>query len=885
MTEQMRSLLSGQAENHVMPFFWQHGEDEATLRDYMRAIQGCSCGAVCVESRPHPDFCGPAWWRDMDIILDEARSRGMKVWILDDSHFPTGFANGALKNAPVELHRQSVCANPVEFTGPAGEIELALEELIPPPFRPVSMIEQYVMPSLLKDAPHFDDDQVLAITAVHRETGEAISLPLPEGRQPLRWQKPEGTWTVWVVGLSRNCGPHREYINMLDPASCHLLIDAVYEPHWAHYHEDFGKTIAGFFSDEPELGNGHLYFNENLLGTDQDLPFAGTLSMELEWRLGAEWKNRLYLLWENRGDKEETAQVRYAYMDAVTKLVRENFSRQLGTWCRDHGVQYIGHLIEDGNAHARTGSSLGHYFRGLDGQDMSGIDNIGGQILPQGEDEPAINDLGSPRDGEFFHYMLGNLAASAAAIDPNKRGCAMCEIFGNYGWSEGVQLEKYLADHLMVRGLNWFVPHAFSPAPFPDPDCPPHFYAHGHNPQYRHFGALMSYMNRVCTLISGGGRIAPVAILYHGEAEWTGRAMLSQKPARLLAEAQIEYDVLPCDVFAEPDRYGTRLGNPLLVNGRPYRVLIVPESQFLTASFAQAAAALHRAGLPILFLNSRPEGICDGGNSLLPPLAECPVLPLNALTSVLNEMELPKAQFSPASGYLRAMHYAGRTELYYFVNEAAQIYRGSVEVPYTGPCYWYDAWDNRIYPAEAAPTEHGSRLVITLEPRKSLMLILDEADSRLSSPCVYGGEPVHLESWTRSVCTGIDYPNFAQEIPVTLPDRLAEEQPQFSGFVRYKSHFSLPGIGRTILEITDAAEGVEVFVNGRSAGIQIVPAYHYDLTGLVKKGENELVIEVATTLERQWYESVKDDPLMKRRGITPPVCGSGITGEVHLYFA
>jgi hypothetical protein len=81
----------------------------------------------------------------------------------------------------------------------------------------------------------------------------------------------------------------------------------------------------------------------------------------------------------------------------------------------------------------------------------------------------------------------------------------------------------------MVRGVNNFVPHAFSPKDFPDPDCPPHFYAHGHNPQYRHFGVLMAYMNRVCDLISGGRRVAPVAVLYHGESEWAGNYMPMEK--------------------------------------------------------------------------------------------------------------------------------------------------------------------------------------------------------------------------------------------------------------------------------------------------------------------------------------------------------------------
>ena len=314
MSEKIRKLLAGEGGNYILPFFWQHGEDEETLRTYMRVIQEANIGAVCVESRPHPDFAGPKWWQDMDVILDEARKRNMKVWILDDSHFPTGYANGAVKNAPTELHRQSVCASSIQLDGEARQVDISLEGMIPPQYACINMMEQYMMPVLLKDAPHFDDDQALAITAVS-ETGETVFIPYA-GEKTLRWLKPDGKWTVWVIGLSRNCGVHREYINMLDPDSCRLLIDAVYEPHWQHYADDFGKTIAGFFSDEPELGNGHLYYYDNLLGTDQDLPFARTMPSELEKRLGKDWANRLYLLWDNGSDTKETAFVRYAYMDA-----------------------------------------------------------------------------------------------------------------------------------------------------------------------------------------------------------------------------------------------------------------------------------------------------------------------------------------------------------------------------------------------------------------------------------------------------------------------------------------------------------------------------------------------------------------------------------------
>ena len=876
MSKTIKALLRGERENHLMPFFWQHGEDEQTLRQYMEAIDGAGCGAVCVESRPHPDFCGPKWWQDMDVILDEARKRSMKVWILDDSHFPTGFANGAVKNAPLELHRQGVCANRIELTGEAKQAVLELAGLIPPSYEPAGVMEQFILPGLLETAPHYDDDQVISLTTVNRATGEAIPIPYG-GERTVTWEKPEGDWTVWVLGLSRNVGYHRDYINMLDPESCHLLIDAVYEPHWARYREDFGKTIAGFFSDEPELGNGHIYFFENFLGTDQDLPFSSTLPAELETALGAEWANQLYLLWDNEGDPDKTAFVRTSYMNAVTRLVRENFSRQVGDWCRAHGVQYIGHMIEDSNVHGRTGSGLGHYFRGLDGQDMAGIDDIGGQVLPQGEDEPSGGMMGQKRDGEFYHFLLGSLAASAAAIEPGKQGRAMCEIFGAYGWEEGVRLEKYLADHFLVRGINNFVPHAFSPATFPDPDCPPHFYAHGHNPQYRHFGALMGYMNRVAALLSGGHRDSKAAVLYHAEAEWAGPAMLSQKAARKLYEHQVEFDVIPCDVFAEPEHYRTRLDGGFTVHTQQYKVLFVPECQYLTSAAAQGIAKLLESGFPVYFINRLPAGISDTCEALPAALSKAKVICLDEIAAASGEQGAKTVFLSPADSSVRVLHYLGDEELFFLVNEGREVWHGTVQLPIDGPCYCYDAWRNKVTPAAV----QNGKLALTLEPLKSVILAAGEAEE-MSRPILCEGSAVELTHWNRSQCESIEYPAFAQEQEIVLPDGLAGEQPEFSGFVRYETDIEWSA-GGAVLEIEDACEGVEVFVNGRSAGIEIAPPMRYDLSGLLKPGKNQIAIEVATTLERWSYAQAKDDPAARMRGLQAPSCGSGLTGKVRLY--
>ena len=119
MNTRIHEALAGKQENYILPFFWQHGEDEQTLREYMGVIQDMGIQAVCLESRPHPDFAGPKWWEDMDVILSEARQRNMKVWILDDCHFPTGFANGVMREADASLQKWTVFHLMVDIAGPA----------------------------------------------------------------------------------------------------------------------------------------------------------------------------------------------------------------------------------------------------------------------------------------------------------------------------------------------------------------------------------------------------------------------------------------------------------------------------------------------------------------------------------------------------------------------------------------------------------------------------------------------------------------------------------------------------------------------------------------------------------------------------------------------
>lgn len=869
MNQTIRQLLEGNADNHMLPFFWQHGEDEATLRKYMAVIQGANCHAVCVESRPHPDFCGETWWRDMDIILDEARRRNMKVWILDDSHFPTGFANGALKNKPDSLCKQNIFQNQQVLEAEPGVLTLNL--------RGAGLLE---LPKNVTDPPArvFRDDSILFVTA-REPNGAAIDLTDHVTNGILCWDKPAGQWILQVGIRSRNTGGRRDYINTTNENSCKVLIDAVYEPHWQHYADDFGKTIAGFFSDEPELGNGPTYAHDNLLGTDQDLPWGPQMEAAVSEALGENWRTLLPLLWTDGAD---APRVRSIYMDCLTRLVRQAFSFQLGAWCRDHGVQYIGHIVEDEGQHCRTGSSLGHYFRSLQGQDMAGIDDIGGQVLPQGEDDSSPYFLtDTTRKGEFYHYALAKLAQSAAAIEPGKHGNAMCEIFGNYGWSEGVRLEKYLADHFLVRGINQFVPHAFSPKKYPDQDCPPHFYAHGHHPQYRHFGEICAYMNRVATLTSSGKHIVPVAVLYHGESEWADSgAMPFEKPLRALYDVQIDCHVVPADIFTEPAYYPVQLGNPLVVNGQAYHAFVVPETACLPAAAAKGLCELADAGLPIYFVNKHPERISETGSPLPDALSRMPVVGLSELAQAVSGLGLSVPVVCPANDRIRILQIDGDTPVYFLVNEGTEDFTGTITLHEEGPCCLYDPWDNVCRSVSADAARSTTRVKLTIEPLKTVAVVFGPCDVPFTAPITCAGKAVELTQWKRSIFQGIAYPHFGEVCSVSLPDNIARELPEFSGFARYETGIHVSGNHTSVLEITDAAEGVEVFVNGRSLGIQIAPPFRYDLTDHLTDGENQIAIEVATTLERQSY------PLLDAIGrmvAKPPTCKTGLTGSVRLY--
>jgi hypothetical protein len=673
------------------------------------------------------------------------------------------------------------------------------------------------------------------------------------------WDIPEGFWRVFYFIKTRQGTQQKNYIHLIDRESVEAQIEGVYEPHYQKLGKYFGGTLAGFFSDEPSLGNDwnawgvptHGFYDKRPGMRGLALPWSNELYARLDERCKGKAAASgahaalpfLAGLWYDMGP--ETPGIRYDYMDIVTLLYRDNFCRPIGDWCRARGVEYIGHIIEDMNAHARLGCSAGHYFRSLDGQDMSGIDIVLHQVMPGfGDRTVSISSSGGWADSEFFHYVLGKLGSSMAHIKASLKNRAMCEVFGAYGWAEGVPMMKWLMDHLLVRGINRFVPHAFSPK-FPDPDCPPHFGAEGRDPQFEGFGKLMGYVNRAVHLLEGAVHQAPCAVLYHAEAEWMNgdNCMFTQKPAKALWDAHLDYDILPLDALHEGAAVEASV---LRVNQASYRCLVVPRAPLLPEKALALLNGLAAAGLPVLYADGAPAGIRSPE-----------IVPLEKLAAAIRGQGIGDIAVEGDFPLLRVSHWARNgNHLFMFFNEdVMKPAKTTVHVPCAGKYLKINFLDG-LYSAH-----EGSTLALNLAPYQSLIAVFGED---LPEPnyaeAEYGsGETLDL-NWDIDLYeTGTGtldgkfkpYRQKAGLHNITGSDR----KPDFSGIIRYRAEFNLQNTdGRTALDFNAPGQTVKLKLNGKDCGMRICPPYRYEVTGIIRAGSNTLELEIANTLT----QAVKD---------------------------
>ena len=861
MDKRIQENLAGRQGSYILPFLWLHGEPQERVKEEIIAIKNSGIREFCAESRPYKDFGKEAWWEDFGFILKTAKELDMKVWLLDDRHFPTGYANGYLE-APERAHlrKKLVRERVADVVGPLPKAKL------------------YPAGFLTKDI----EEIVQVVACRHCDSKEGLdfstAVDLTEKLQNglIYWDIPEGVWRICVlirtdVGFGDG-GRFSYYIDMLERDSCQAMIEAVYEPHYQHFKEYFGNTFVGFFSDEPGFLNNYGSYANGLGQVYESYPWRADLAERIARSAGLPEETvslAMPALWEDMGPI--TAAIRNHYMEVVTQLFQENFSDLLGTWCREHGVLYIGHIIEDQDCHMHMAHGPGHFFRGTNGQDMAGIDIVLFQDVPGLADHvhrAELYDMGEA-DAAFFRYTMPKLAASHSHIQPLKQGRAMCEIFGAFGWCEGLPYMKALADSMLVSGINHFVPHAFTPKD-EDPDCPPHFYNGGRNEQYPLFKNLMEYMGRCSHILCGARHKADVAVLYNAEGHWSdGKNQSFRYICRELTQNLLDFDIIPNDILRDaPVEQGR-----LLVNGEDYGALIVSESEILPENVLATLKRLAAQGLPVIFTESLPVRSAEGRGEF-DFAAYFEAVPTEHLAQTLKERGLHHISGTGKGlKYLRFYHVArdGR-DIYAFLNE--DIY-GAVDarlqLPQSGECLVYDPWENRCYRANAPE----GQLELKLEKENMLFFVfggqIPEGTPELPREAERRALDLRFDISVRDEGEAEFRPlaENAEPFDITAPDML----PEFSGEVLYRAKFQAePAFA--VLDLGFVGETAEVRVNGVPAGLRINAPYKFDLSAGLRSGENQLEILVRSNPGHRRH----DDQLCCYSHIPP----TGILGPIAL---
>ena len=884
MNQRIMECLQDRTGHNILPFMWMKGETQDVIKKEIEKIFDAGIRAVCLESRPHPDFMGEKWWSDFDLILEECKKRGMRIWILDDSHFPTGLANGLLKEKYPERARKYLSVKTYDVSGPVTAGTLDLGSAVKKSISWMDLGKPMEMPLI-------DEQKIVAVHAHRLIRDDVISEDYIDFTGDakdgsLRLDLPEGNWRILVIHTTYDEGAHPDYIHMIDPVSVSTLIEAVYEPHYAHYKDEFGKTIAGFFSDEPGFYNVFGFeFNEMVGRKMMPLPWTDELCGMLKEKLGDSCDAYLAYLWYPCEEGQHAADVRYAYMDAVTRLYEKHFSKQLGKWCSDHGVEYIGHVLEDNNVSTRLGAGAGHYFRAMSGQAMAGIDIIGDQIVP-GRPNTARHGFNT-LDGRFFHYVETKMGASAAHFQPEKGGRLMCEAFGAYGWRFGVRDMKWLADHLISRGVNYLVPHAFSMAQYPDVDCPPHFYAGGHNPEYPAFAKLMPYVARLAHLFEGGKWLPEVGILYRAGSEWAGDADLEEYIAEELHRAGIDYAIVPADALSDTERYQSCVADgKLVINGIPLKALIVPGAEWLDPKAVQFAS--EHPDVKIVIAGSEPAGVAGAYMAEGQLETEIPVVKVSELAEKVLEAGALRFPFTPddGSGAYDASFYRYQSdegEIRMIFNESlSHVLEGemAMELPADNMrVFCYDAMKNRVMSVPQEVRDRTAYVKLKLMPYESAVLFAADEGTESFRGAKYTEKCDLSKDWEVSCAKAGDAPEYEPYAKMETLVPVSDTLPKFSGFMKYRKEVEIADPEKHYaLECEHVYEVARVLVNGTEADFRICPPYRFDLTGAFKPGRNVIEIEAANTPARDVL-NYDQAPFGHEKGVYEP---SGMFGKVTL---
>ncbi len=516
--------------------------------------------AVTVQAGYNTPFAylSPEYFAFFRKFVDAAKARNMRVWIVDDAGYPSGFAGGRFSSSAPNLRMQ------------------ALEVTRQIPVAAGTTLHQTLAPNVVSAA---------AVDA----GGHATPIPL-HGTE-LNWTAPSGQWTVLIVDHEFRTSPTRSDTNphrvkdttqsledYLNPAATAQYLAWTHEQYEHYVGDEFGKTILGFRGDEPDFSIAGLPWTPAFFARFRALK---GYDVQPYTALFAQTPSR-----RNPGVPihltPQQLRIKADYYDVFSQMFAAGFFKPQGDWCAATNLEYQVHLNHE-ELEMELTHSEGAFFRDMRFVEVPGIDAIWHQIWTD-----TIADY--PR-----------LASSVSHVYGKPR--AFTESFAAYRPVPDVTMARYILNEQFVRGVN-LVEMMYFPATSAGPKPPPSFMGQPG------FSDLTTYVRRMSYLMSMGRPGAQVALYLPSSSMWLGDDTADTQfvsTERLLSEHQIDFDIVSDDALARDLTAGH--GTFTTRSGNRYRTVILPAPELLSAAAFNRLHAFARGGGKVIFIGGTPQWI------------------------------------------------------------------------------------------------------------------------------------------------------------------------------------------------------------------------------------------------------------------------------------
>lgn len=423
-------------------------------------------------------FLGGDWFKAFGAAVEEAKKRGMYVWIYDELRWPSGFAGGIVPALSAKYRAKAILMVPGEMAyggeGVIANFKCKLDE------RGIPCDYASAKPG--------------------EEGGDYLYLSF------VLYVAPPGE--IWYSGFS--------YVDLLNPEVVEKFLEVAYAPYVDRFKGDIGKCIPGVFTDEPNIESSRprLFGFQNTIPPrgsripTSALPWTENLVERFKCLNGYSILDRLPELFFDVGDYMKT---RYDFWKTVTILFLEAFSRQIYDWCDRHGLKFTGHYLAEDSLLSQlicAGAVMPHY----EYQHVPGIDHLGmhiwGSLLTAKQVSSVANQLGRER--------------------------VLCETYGCTGNYPSFADRKWIGDWLYAMGVNLLNHHLvpYSMLGRRKRDYGLNF--HWSQPWWKYNRIIEDYFARLSYMLSRGRRLVNLLVIHPIGSAWATFSPLNPSKVREL---------------------------------------------------------------------------------------------------------------------------------------------------------------------------------------------------------------------------------------------------------------------------------------------------------------------------------------------------------------